>query len=500
MPKGSPKELGARTPFSLRAGIDVPRFGGINKQRDPGAIGDEEFQELINVDWKETKLVNRAGLTKLHSTALDGEVRGLFDPTLAGAFGGDSDLQEVAGVSDCSPTTGYGTAGARLFWLGTDSCTSDPALFYYAPDQSPVVQKSMIPSAVSLANGIHGDGEVLWVHTSANSAGTATPQRYLKHFTPRAFGSTPYDVLAFSHTLATGAASPFGQAGMARFLRDLYIGSSVAPNSIADAVLNAWRWDGRTLTLEDTVTLSAGSWTGNFLFSVGLCQFREELIEAICATTGNVDVSEDTTTFSDKIRKRSTAGSWSNISLPGTVSHFSSATNNPVVYKDKCYIFGLGIMPGVHATNSGGIVLSYDGSSLSVAQNVISGVVGAGTYTLRSPVVFDGYLYYLYTPGTSTTTVNIGRFDGSSWNNTYKVISSQFAVAAAATDYHWLIAYQGKLYAGVNSAGETSRLIASPGTSVNGTWTTVFSRASDNGQLFQYSPSQFRAGFRASVM
>jgi hypothetical protein len=129
-------------------------------------------------------------------------------------------------------------------------------------------------------------------------------------------------------------------------------------------------------------------------------------------------------------------------------------------------------MSAVHATNVGGIALSWDGSALAVAQNTISGSSDGSSQALRCPVVFNGYLYYFHSPAGANTTLYVGRFDGSSWDNTHKQLSSQFAIAAH-TDIASLDVFQGNLVATMcNSSTGVNRIVMSPGTDTAGTWTT----------------------------
>lgn len=102
MPQPDGQELGVRSPFNIRVGLDVPRFRGMNRQSDAGAIGDDQFWLIQNARIDGTGIKNRPGLSALFTEALSGCVYGIFDdlnPADDGnaIFWGDSSV--IHGVS-----------------------------------------------------------------------------------------------------------------------------------------------------------------------------------------------------------------------------------------------------------------------------------------------------------------------------------------------------------------------------------------------------------------
>lgn len=73
------QEEGIRSPFTLRVGLDVPKFRGENRQNDPASIGDEQFQNLINVRLDGTAIRPRPGLASLLTTPMSNCIVGIFD-------------------------------------------------------------------------------------------------------------------------------------------------------------------------------------------------------------------------------------------------------------------------------------------------------------------------------------------------------------------------------------------------------------------------------------
>lgn len=76
-PKGP--EQGIRSPLRRRAGIDFPQWEGVNRQNDPGAIRDTQFQNLINVRLAGNEISSRGGQEAVINTGLDGCVYGMID-------------------------------------------------------------------------------------------------------------------------------------------------------------------------------------------------------------------------------------------------------------------------------------------------------------------------------------------------------------------------------------------------------------------------------------
>ena len=80
MPKPRDTEAGVRNTQSFRVGIDMPRFRGMNRNADAGAISNEEFWTLVNIRLSgDGPITSRPGLEPVLDSALDGCVVGIFD-------------------------------------------------------------------------------------------------------------------------------------------------------------------------------------------------------------------------------------------------------------------------------------------------------------------------------------------------------------------------------------------------------------------------------------
>lgn len=86
-PKG--QERGLRSPFSLRAGMDIPQFKGMNVQDDPASMGDDQFQMLENIRLGGGAGIRpRPGLSKTNATSLAGCIIGVWDDRVPETGGG----------------------------------------------------------------------------------------------------------------------------------------------------------------------------------------------------------------------------------------------------------------------------------------------------------------------------------------------------------------------------------------------------------------------------
>jgi hypothetical protein len=73
-------ELGIKSPLQRRVGIELDTWRGVNKEADPGAIGDSELQEAINCRITPSgEIVCRGGQERLLDEAFDDCVTMIFD-------------------------------------------------------------------------------------------------------------------------------------------------------------------------------------------------------------------------------------------------------------------------------------------------------------------------------------------------------------------------------------------------------------------------------------
>lgn len=114
-----PPESGIRTPLRLRVGVDFDTFRGVNKEADPGAIGDGQLQEGINIRIRPNgAIVNRGGQAKLNNSPMGDCVAGIFDDEVASGtrwwFGNMSSFDPLTGITMNDVTAGAWAAGAMF--------------------------------------------------------------------------------------------------------------------------------------------------------------------------------------------------------------------------------------------------------------------------------------------------------------------------------------------------------------------------------------------------
>jgi hypothetical protein len=194
------------------------------------------------------------------------------------------------------------------------------------------------------------------------------------------------------------------------------------------------RWDGTTF-VDDLSSINAPTGAG---------VWREDLIVGFGAATNH-------------IRKRTPDGTWTTISpAAGTVA---MAGLRGVSYKDIFYF-----------PDGGANVWSYNGTTLAITNTVASSIQ-------RTVAVFAGFLFYGY--DSSVPHGIIGRFDGSTWNNTYKDLTTQ---VSTITSCRYIEPYRNSLWAAVqdSTGGSHGELYASPANAPAGTYTKETPVASPN--------------------
>lgn len=500
------QEQGVRTTDSFRGGADVSAWAGIDKQNDPGAIPDNSFQVLINIRNRGAKLVDRPGLTKIHTTALEGVVRGIFDPILHGASGGDPELQNVGPIESCVQTTGYGSSGSKLYWLGISACYG-PVLYSYASDQSPLIQWMPLPlyqdgvNSGAYVRAIMSDGDRLWCSTGFSDNSTAVSSHFLQFLPPRNLGAPPSTLVGFfgSDNGTPSTSSPkSAQSGQAEF-NQKHFWSSAALDVALGSDINVWSWDGLTNTLEDTIVVSD---TGGQFFpglpplGVTIGVLHEELVLSVCSP------DPQGSSAGSKFRKRTLAGAWSTLSLPAGVTSFVGSNYDPAVLGGKIYFFGNAIVTAEDPANPVATVLSYDGTGLALAHNqaMYTGGSPFSLYGLRSPVTFGGAIYYINSPVSNPTKGYIGRFDGSTWNDTFKDLAAQFGQTNDGRLIYWIRVYQGNLYAALIDVDADQHLVRSPGENVGGTWVDVFEATHLGASQAMFTVPSLFNGFESAVL
>ena len=155
-----------------------------------------------------------------------------------------------------------------------------------------------------------------------------------------------------------------------------------------------------------------------------------------------------------ELRYRDTDGNWT---TAATATDFDP--NEMLPYKDSLYV-----------ANADGDQWEWDNSSLASANSP------TGATACRAIEVADGYLFYGYETASAAL---IGRFDGSSWADTHKNLTTQ---TAGTTTVRTLREHRGYLVAGGLVSG-SGRIFVGDIDDTTGTYAVVVPNVSNSGDF-----------------
>lgn len=427
MPQPKAQERGIRSPLLVRVGTDIAKLRGTNTQGDPGSIGDDQFQALINVSSDGTRWGSRDGQSKVNSAAaMTGCVYGMWDDDDGLGFGG-------------GPVRVYGgVPSANKFFYAYDSELSTPSQrFKQNPlettqGESPVLDIHEEFAALRLG-AVAGD-EIAEENLSTRliiggSAGRA--YEWIPTSPPE--GRTLLDTAAYpKHILTIPGLTTGTVRSLAWWEGVLYLLVTDGSNGAVYA------YDGETLALEDTVVGSGPSILGVY-------------VGTILALYG------------DKVfRVRGTDGVWSTVDMSAVSGAWGS--NDIKEYGANAYICG---SEGALAT-----ILRWDGTDLTVAQTL-----GEGEGDCYCAHVFNGELVFVWDDeGEGGKEAYIGSYNDSSWTAQEKSILSDLVSGYNTVG---LTESKGTLVLGSDDGdgAPLGNLLAIPGTNLAGDYTTLDSGA-----------------------
>lgn len=481
-PKGS--EKGVRGVYSLRVGLDIPRFRGVNREHDPGAIGADEFQYAENVRHDGMRLKSRPGLAKVNGSAqLTGKVMGIFSPYDAGAGGATGGGGTGPGGGD--PNGPGGPTVARILFVGEVALPPGPdqstRLLVFDSARSPKI--SVLPyvsansdaSVPSLEPILRYDEHVYGVRWgNVGSAVMGLLDRiHLSTFDPRP-GQTYAEVfsqpeLVWVNTIQNAGGNwPLYNPGVAEgklwfYGRDYnYVSHTNASAAGQVGHAKIWSWDGQTMDKQDhyapvSYIDNIGSIRNAEVPSL-FAEYRDQLI----VFTERGETGSAATQRAAYRRDRD--GRFTVITPSGTnpayqVRYTSAAEYNDVMYtlaQDKVAALG-----NLH-------VMSYNGSGQVTSAHTISGSAGGSTGPV---IVFNNRLYYGWRAN-GATHLTLGMFDGTTWTDAHKTLSE---VGSGGVQRAWpsidpkggLQVLNDELYLVSQGHG----IWKSPGTNTSGTWT-----------------------------
>lgn len=408
-------------------GQDIPRFGGVRQECDPGAIPPNMFRNAVNVRYQGGRLVSRGGQSKFNTGALSGRVQGIF----SSEFEFSTDVPVGAWCSDIGVGGATEIGSEKLYLLGGDS--KYIGFYYFSEDQQPVLRRQPydIIRTADVALASFGDG-FMWI------GGFDETKNYLKSFSR---GGAPTTLASVDRVSGTATFCDIERLGGTIFFS---VGSGTY------SACRVYRYSGGAI-VEDDTPFALNSERGTpHLRALGSELYMVRGGKATATTT--------------KIRRRY-AGAWS--TLTPSIANFTSL-GQPVVYEDAIYAFGQEGETGSPA------VIKIVGTTVTTVHTL-----PAGTSDLFClPTVFNGYLYYLYedwNPGTLTLDgLYVGRFDGTTWDDTHKNLFAQFPLVQGIAFNSFLGVFDGKLRAVLSDAlyGDCPfTVFSSPGFNTAAPWT-----------------------------
>lgn len=416
--------------ISLRGGVDVPKWGGINTEKPPGLIGLHELQAAENVRWRRGAFTDRPGLAR---------------ETSGGALTGS-----VYGMSSDGVSTGFGAVGTGttdsvrgLYALGYSfGDPSSPRIYVYIPGVTAAPTTFAIPMANaspgSLASAMwveHEDGSKLFLVERIERVYDASgaEMRYSSADTEYVRQTAIYPYGGRASATAASAERP----GRPLVVLDAFAHDAIwhlGAIFVACSVRASSRWHLQVFRVEpasgDVSTVgpridNAGSDVG---INAALASHHERLY-----LSGNVPgVSATLWRLTHEDR-------WTALSLPVDAANGTSGTSGGggVSYSGKVWF------PGMNA----GVpcLLSINDNETVAVERTLGSVLGP----VPNLAVAFNRLYYGWRRNTVTTVYKnrIGMYDGSSFSDDHNTCGVQ-------VDFEWnlhpaprLAYWAGNLYA-----------------------------------------------------
>ena len=414
-------------------GAEIPRFGGVRRECDPGAIPPNMFRNAVNVRYQGGRLVSRGGQSKFNTGALSGRVQGIFSSEFEFSTGAPAD----GTCSEVGVGGGTDIGSEKLYLVGGD--TKYIGLYYFGEDQTPLLRRQVYDPAriADTEMASFGDGRI-WV------GGYDAANVYLRVFSR---SGLPTVVASVAQILNT---SMFGS--IESYEASLYF--SVA--ALADANTRVYRYTGSAIVQDD-----APGWSHR--------PYLRALPPDLYAIRGGF-VSGGLA----KIRRKS-AGVWAD--LASSLANFA-ANGQPVIYNGALWALGKnGVSPSFSGPAAIKIVV---GGTVTTERDLASSAARNHYYAL--PAVFNGYLYYLYQQNDPSTaapvSLHLGRFDGTTWSDTHKDLGTQFPQLVNDGNVPmlgFLGGFDGKLRVVIRDSTYSTcnfNVFSSPDLDTAGTWTS----------------------------
>lgn len=472
---------GAFTPrFEFRPGVnDFPDWRGVVREPgDPGSIPPNALWDAINVRFKGVSIVSRGGQSAYADLSSDC-VTGIKNiEGVVGSGGGPAVL--------LGPNFPYGVA--PLFLPSRYDPTADTYIFNFdgsggsVPSIPPLQIVEPVTTPLSggqlfgLGNGVVANSFSLQCFFRLNDQNYALSDGRLN------VGDTPVPaVYRFSysptHIQHVKVLDLPEACSAVTIQREREVNTSASLDAVNDIAYflgydtKLYRWSVATGFTEET---HGGSSERGLVVSY----------------QGNIYV-----VTKESVRKRDSAGSFSSVSLPAYPAGDTFIPLCSIEVGNILYIGGAVYDSGAAELDArtDPIILSYDGSTISVARHITGGIgLSPGTNSAHLGAVFSftfafGSLYFSYTKGDTiwgggAGLAKVGSFDGSTWtDNAWTALG-----ALTNTEGVSQVFYNGKdILLGYHRANTAAcRYVRSQGSNLSSTVVSLTTTNSAFGQIF----------------
>lgn len=444
-------------PFEFRSKTKgFPNWVGVNKEGDPSFIPANQLVDGVNVRPELEGYRARGGQSKAASNAASSRLDGIYEASDIGAV-----------VTTAAPPS----PGRYVFFRGERAGFTAPVMFFYDTT-----------------------GATMVVNQVGNTIASGTPPIYKQSFRQVTLGQdrkiyfcTGVDSVgggaAFTPTLLQMVRSPFSAASVysltanstppqefanvledpsspgSFYLTTQYFDDGSAPDHRDAKVYHT------TLGLDDTAVKTGLGEAFPFLASFN------GTIYAVHGwpSPGSYEL----------IRKRLSAGSWSNLTLPSHPAGMDAtplSCGQPVVYNSKLWVPGHLVQ--IAGGNTVPWAVSVTASDVVTYEHQVSST--AGRFFFGGFFRADIYLYYTWGATDLTSPNYLGRYDGSTWNDTYYQIDTTYGGIALLYVNGPVLASDGNYYMVMsNTTVTTYYIIKSAGNNLT-SWTRVHTIATSD--------------------
>jgi hypothetical protein len=433
--KGAERGYGRK--FVRKVGVEgFARFQGVRKDGDPGSLSIRELRVGENARFKGDDVQCRGGQT--HGSSLTGVPNGIWPPEW--------------GVLDIGSPDSSSPAGLKMFFIDTATPNGgSPGADKYDTTISAVPVSIEFTGIVTEPMAVLGQN-AYWVNQTLPTG--ANPKIKTVRFVNTVSG-VPAAAFAVSWTDDRDGGLFLGGVANGKLWLPYWYSLATPSNG------KLYSWDGASLVVERTFSASdTGSVAPPGPGSTdagGFCPFQGGWIWA--RHTANPQFSlmvfDSKGALSFKPLDQTTD--------PDLTSAGVAGLSRLGEYNGVVYMGGTGTSVAQGATV--GVIWKYDGGPSVIEAHKFSGL---GVTKVFECVSFNGFLYYVWTTGIPPTSVRIGRFDGTTWTDSFATVATQ----ALPNNHVFLAIMGGSAYVLGGSSALPLGLLKSSGTDLT-TWAVI---------------------------